>query len=155
MFKEMRKSIILFTAFFFFTGAIRSQELVTDIEKLLTGDEVKQVDSLLQAYHKKSGNLVAVYTDSADISAKDFGDNVYASFKRPGSDDAYSFILMMSRNHSIVFSTVNKKTMPFVNQQKLVGILETGFASFREKQRGEGVIKICTKVMEFLDGLGK
>ena len=149
----MKKNIILFIAFIFFAGAIHSQALVTDKENLFTGQEIKHIDSLLQAYHKKSGNLVAVYTDSADISAKDFGENVYALFKRTGSDDAYSFILMMSRNHSFIFSTVNKKTVPFVTQQKLIGILETGFASFKEKRREEGVIKICTKAMEFLDGL--
>lgn len=124
-----------------------------DKENLLTGGEVKQIDSLLQAYHKKSGNLVAVYTDSADISAKDFGSKVYALFKRTGSEDAYSFILMMSRNHSFIFSTVNNKTGPLTNHQQLVGILETGFASFKEKRRTEGVIKICTKAMELLDGL--
>jgi len=149
----MRKNIILFIAFTFFTGTIRSQELVMDKENLFTAQEIKHIDSLLQAYHKKSGNLVAVYTDSADISVKDFGEDVYAFFKRTGSDEAHSFILMMSRNHSLIFSIVNKKTTAFVNQQLLIGILETGFASFKEKRRAEGVTKICTKAMEFLDSL--
>jgi uncharacterized membrane protein YgcG len=147
--------LIFCAALFFWSNAVCSQERVMDKENLFTAGEIKQIDSLLQAYNKKTGNLVAVYTDSADISAKDFGDDVYALFKKPRSDDAYSFILMMSRKHSLLFSTVNKKTGPLTNQQQLIGVLQAGFDSFKEKRRAEGVIKICTKAMELLDDLPK
>ena len=135
------------------TVCCQDAALVTDKENLFTGLEITHIDSLLQAYHKKSGNLVAVYTDSADISANDFGSKVYALFKKTSSDEAYSFILMMSRTHSHIFSTINNKTVPYANQQQLIGILETGFVSLKEKRREEAVIKICTKAMEFLDSL--
>jgi len=149
--------LILFPAMFcvFFSGNAQLSELVMDKETLFSKTELASIDSLLQAYHKRSGNLVAVYTDTANISNPDFGASVYTIFKKPGTDSAYSYILMMSHKHSLLFSSVNKKTMPFINDQLLVGILEKGFASFKEKRRAEGVMKICSGAMIFLDGLPK
>ena len=128
---------------------------VMDKEDLFTQAEEMRIDSLLQAYHNRSGNLVALYTDSADISEKDFGGKVYAQFKKVAVDSAYSYILMMNRGRSLIFFTLNKKTAAFADQQKLVAILESGFASFKEKKREEGVLKIFTKAIEFLDSLPK
>ena len=139
----------------FFSANAQQSELVVDKENFFTEKEIVSIDSLLQAYHKRSGNLVAVYTDTANISNPDFGASVYATFKKPGTDSAYSYILMMSRKHSLLFSSVNKKTVPFINDQLLVGILEKGFASFKEKRRAEGVMIICSAAMSFLDGLPK
>jgi hypothetical protein len=148
---------MLFLALFcsFFSGNSQQSKLVVDKENLFTETELASIDSLLQAYHKRSGNLVAVYTDTANISNTDFGASVYATFQKPRTDSAYSYILMMSRKHSLLFSSVNKKTMPFINDKLLIGILETGFASFKEKRRAEGVILILKKAMEFLEGLPK
>jgi hypothetical protein len=128
---------------------------VVDKENLFTEREIASIDSLLQAYHKRSGNLVAVYTDTANISEQHAVDSIYALFKKNGIDSAYSFTLMMSRKHSLIFSNVNKKTTPFINDKQLMGILETGFASFKEKRRAEGVMLICTGAMNLLDGLPK
>ena len=125
-----------------------------DKENLLTLQEAKRVDSLLQDYNIKSGNLVAVYTDTADVSINDFRDSVYVLFGVPGKD-IYSYILMLSRRNSQVFSTVNKKATPFSSQQQLIGILEAGIPALKEKRREEGITLICKKAIEFLDKLPK
>lgn len=152
----MKKYTVLFYALIFFIAANAQQtSLVLDKEDLFTETEEKRIDSLLQAYHQKSGNLMALYTDSADISEKDFGYRVYSLFKKPGSDNAYSYILMMSRNHSFLITTVNKITASQVNQQQLEALMEKGFASFKEKKREEGVVKIFEEAMEFLDTIPK
>jgi len=152
-----RKLILLFLMVYgsCFSANTQQSKLVVDNENLFTEMEITSIDSLLQAYHKRSGNLVAVYTDTADISNPEVSASVYATFKKPGTDNAYSYILLMSRKHSLLFSNVNPKTVPFITDQLLVGILEAGFASFKEKRRAEGVILICKKAMEFFDGLPK
>lgn len=139
----------------FFSANAQSSKLVVDKENLFTEKELVSIDSLLQAYHKRSGNLVAVYTDTANVSEQASVEAVYTLFKKNGIDSLYSFTLMMSRNHSLVFSNVNKKTTAFINDKLLFGILETGFASFKEKRRAEGVMIICAGAMKFLDSLPK
>ena len=124
----MKKYTVLVCALLFIiTPHGQQTRWVMDKEDLFTQAEEMRIDSLLQAYHNRSGNLVALYTDSADISEKVFGDKIYALFKKVAVDSAYSYILMMNRGRSLIFSTVNKKTAAFVNQQKLVAILENGF----------------------------
>jgi hypothetical protein len=152
----MKKYTGLFCALILIiTSHAQQTRWVLDKEDLFTQAEEMRIDSLLQAYHKKSGNLVALYTDSINISEKDFGDKVHALFKTVADDSTYSYILMMCRKHSLIFSTVNQKTTAFVDQQKLVAILENGFSSFKEKKREEGVLKIFMKAIEFLDSLPK
>jgi superoxide dismutase len=151
----MKFYTLLLSVFSFFSATAQQSALVVDKENLFSEKEIAAIDSVLQAYHKKSGNLVAVYTDTANISEQHANDAVYALFKKNGIDNALSFTLMMSRNHSLIFSTVNKKTAPFINDKLLMGILEKGFASFKEKRRAEGVLLICSAAMSLLDGLPK
>ena len=113
------------------------------------------VDSLLQAYRNKSGNLVVVYTDTSDISAEGFAASVQMRYGSPATDGYYSFILLMSRKNSLLFASVNSHTLPFVNDQLLLGLLEPGFQSLKEKRRAEGVTRICMKAIEFLEQLPK
>jgi hypothetical protein len=152
-----RELILLFLMVFCscFSANTQQSKLVVDNENLFTETEITSIDSLLRAYHKKSGNLVAVYTDTANISIPEHSASVYATFKKPSTDSAYSYILLMSRKHSLLYSNVNTKTVPFITDQLLVGILEAGFASLKEKRRAVGVILICKKAMEFLDRLPK
>ena len=148
-------TLLILSVFSFLSANAQPSKLVVDKENLFTEKEIVSIDSLLQAYHKRSGNLVAVYTDTADVSESNSVDSVYATFKKNGIDSAYSYILLMSRKHSLIFSNVNKKTAPFINDKLLLGILETGFASLKEKRRAEGVLFICSAAMNFLDGLPK
>lgn len=133
----------------------QSARLVIDKEDLFTTQEEAHIDSVLQAYHKKSGNLMALYTDTADVSAEYFGNRVEALFARDFTDSAYSYILMLSRNHSMMISSLNKKTDPFLNNELLLNILNTGIPSIKEKRREEVVLQIFNKAMEFLDSLPK
>ena len=128
-------TLLILSVFSFLSANAQPSKLVVDKENLFTEKEIVSIDSLLQAYHKRSGNLVAVYTDTANVSEQPFLDSVYATFKKNGIDSAYSFTLTMSRKHSLIFSGVNKKTTPFINDKLLLGILETGFASLKEDRK--------------------
>jgi hypothetical protein len=105
-------------------------------EQFISPFTIKHYDYAFDSRITKNGTLL-------------FADAIAAYEK---SDEIISFHLG-HRKHSLLFSSVNKKTVPFITDQLLVGILETGFASFNEKRRAEGVILICKKAMEFLDGL--
>ena len=147
--------IILLTPFLITALQAQEQSLIQDREKIFTNEETHRIDSFLQIYRKKSGNLVAVYTDSSDISTNAFIETVYATYQSPGTDSSYSFILLMSRNNSLLFGSVNKHTSLFMNDNLLLGLMESGFQLLKEKKTAEGVTIICTKAMEFFDSLSK
>lgn len=136
-------------------AAAQSVRLVIDKEGLFTAPEEVRIDSVLRAYHNKSGNLVALYSDSADVSEESFGDRVEALFAHDFTDTAYSYILMLSRNHSLVISSLNKKTSPFLNKEFLMNILNAGIPSLKEKRLEEGVLLIFSEAMVYLDSLPK
>ncbi len=152
----MKQSIALLFALLMYSVLFaQSQTLVQDKENLFTTEETNLIDSLLQAYRNKSGNLVVVYTDTSDISAEGFAASVQMRYGSPATDGYYSFILLMSRKNSLLFASVNSHTLPFVNDQLLLGLLEPGFQSLKEKRRAEGVTRICMKAIEFLEQLPK
>ena len=148
-------ALFLFIGLLNHTALAQSAALVQDKESLLTGEEHNRIDSLLQAYRNRTGNLIAVYTDTADISAEGFTHSVQLQYGQPATDKHYNFILLMSRKNAFVFASVNQQTVPFVNDGLLTGILESGFASLREKRRAEGITQICIKAIKFLDQLPK
>lgn len=141
--------------FLLFASDLKAQDrpLLQDRENLLTVTERAQIDSLLQAYRKRSVNLVAVYTDSADISVNEFGLSVQEQYGQPKTDRHYNFILLMSRKYGLVFASVNQSTTPFVSEQLLTGILEKGVPALKEKRVADAIRAICTAAMVFLDQL--
>ncbi|MBK9660538.1 MAG: TPM domain-containing protein [Chitinophagaceae bacterium] len=152
----MKQSLALLLALMMYSSLFaQSQTQVQDKENLFTSQEVQRIDSLLQAYRKKSGNLVVVYTVMADISAEGFATSVQMQYGSPATDSFYSFILLMSRKNSLLFASVNKYTLPYVNEDLLLSLLESGFESLKQKRTAEGVTQICMKAIEFLEQLPK
>ena len=145
--------LLLITLVFTRPAMAQDTPLLQDRENLLTAGERLQIDSLLEHYRKRTGQLVAVYTDTADISSPDFTLSVQRQYGDPKTDRHYNFILLMSRKNGLLFASVNQSTMPFVNNELLTGILEKGVASLQAQRRADGVREICQAAMQFLDQL--
>lgn len=131
----------------------QSTRLVIDKESLFTTTEIAHIDSILQAYHNKTGNLMALYTDSADISDLGSGDKAEAIFAHSYADSALSFILMLSRKHSRGVTSINKRTAALVKTQVLGDVLNSGLPLLKEKKREEAVLQIFNNAMKYLDSL--
>lgn len=127
--------------------------LLQDRENLLTISEGRSIDSLLQQYRQRSGNLVAVYTDTVDVSLQEVGLSVQMQYGDPKTDKHYTFILLMSRRHGVLFASVNQSTIPYVNEALLTGILQKGTSALKDQRRADGIREICQAAMEFMGRL--
>jgi hypothetical protein len=126
---------------------------IIDKEGIFNTEEIKQIDSVLQAGYKLTGNFIGIYTDTADVSIESFGEKVV--IRTSINDNAYSFILMMSRHHGLIFATVNKMTAPYTSQQLLVALKQSGTKALANKELAKGVLQICSNALLLLNLLPK
>jgi len=164
----MKTLIYLFAYCFAFHNAT-AQTLVTDKEHLFTKEEINRIDSLLQNYHKSSGNLIVVCTDTLDVTTKMYKDSLIGLYTGNMLVKPYVLFLLLSRKNSIIQLDSNDLLMDIsrikdttdlakMNTEKLeelAKIISYGVPALKEKKREEGVTIICSKAMEFLDALPK
>ena len=178
----MKKTVFVCTLLLFlFCANAQQKTLVTDKEHLFTKDEFGRIDTLLQGYQKRSGNLVVVCTDTLDIRTKAYKDSLIGLYTGDRLIKPYALFLLLSRKNSAIQLESNeldkdsfgkKETIELtktkgVNEpsyvtehtkerlQQLMKILSYGLPSLKEKKLEEGVTIICQKSMEFLDALPK
>ncbi|MGZ4011726.1 MAG: hypothetical protein ACXVLF_12285 [Flavisolibacter sp.] len=177
----MKKRLCLF-ALSLLVLCVNAQQkvLVTDKEHLFTTEETSRIDSLLQGYYKKSGNLIVVCTDTLDVSTKTYKDSLIAVYTGDKLIKPYAIFLLLSRRNSKIQLESNelsrdslgkkdtidltkidneKNEKAYVtegtkkNLEEFMKIVSYGVPALKEKKREEGVTIICKKAMEFLDAL--
>ncbi len=152
----MKKSILAILLIFFNMYLFaQPSNFIIDKEGIFNTEEIKQIDSVLQAGYKLTGNFIGIYTDTADVSIESFGEKVVTLFRTSINDNAYSFILMMSRHHGLIFATVNKMTAPYTSQQLLVALKQSGTKALANKELAKGVLQICSNALLLLNLLPK
>lgn len=174
----MKKAFCISAFSLFFLCANAQQKiLVADKEHLFTTEEISRVDSLLQDYHKRSGNLVVVCTDTLDVSAKTYKDSLIKLYTGDKPIKPYAVFLLLSRKNSTVrlesndlptdssvkkdLTKTEKEQSVYITEDRKEGLEEFmkivtyGLPAFKEKKLEEGVTIICQKAMEFLDTLPK
>lgn len=150
----MKKIFFLFLMLVSLKAAIaQSPALVLDKEGLFTPNEISRLDSQLQQYRLRTGNIVLVASDTADISSGQYADNLVRAFVPDSTQRTFVFMFLLSRKNQLLFASVNSKLKPYVTDALLLDILQTGIPDIKEKRRAEGTLLICKKAMEFLDGL--
>lgn len=169
-------------SFFFFCANAQQKKLVTDKEHLFTTEEINRIDSLLQSYNKKTGNLVVVCTDTLDVRTKIYKDSLIKIYTGDKPIRPYAIFLLLSRKKSIVQLESNElpkdssekkeaTDLTKLNSEKneagnasedtkkgleeFMRIISYGLPALKEKKLEEGVTIICKKAMEFLDLLPK
>ena len=127
--------------------------LVQDKENLFTIDEVTRLDSMLQYYRLQTGKMVIIVTDTADISAATYTDQITKQYVPDSTKKIPVFMLLLSRKNQLLFTAVNAPLRPYVTQELLLEIMNAGIPALKEKRREESATQICKKAMEFLNGL--
>jgi uncharacterized membrane protein YgcG len=143
--------LALFFIFLFVALQTCAQSYVLDKEQYLNVEEIARVDSMLSAYHKRTGTVVLMSTDSLDIKSPTYVSEI---FKRYFPDSASSnrvLMLLMSRRNQYVTMVASKPLAPYINQQQLLDMISAGAPSLQAKRREEGVTNILKKAMETLD----
>lgn len=145
--------IILVT---FLSSALHAQQkkLITDVESIFTVAESNRIDSMLQDYHKRSGNYVIICTDTLDISTDAYKDSLVEVYTPESIQKPYAFFLLLSRRNSKVFLVSNELTEEVPNlMDEIYKIVGYGIPALKEKKVEEAVTIISKKAMEFLDSL--
>lgn len=156
------KFVITLLVVFGVAHLLKAQDnvLLHDQEKLFTTTEQKKMDSLLQHYYKATGNYVSVVTtDTLDIHPGDYSERFAKQQGLSKSQNNYGLVLLMSRKQELIYLTgtgqlVHLKDLPQV-QDALTGIISAGIPDLQEKRTAEGVMKICNKAMQFIEGVAK
>ncbi|MBL0153635.1 MAG: hypothetical protein IPP93_09140 [Chitinophagaceae bacterium] len=151
----MRNTISIL-ACLLFTANLNAQQpkLITDVELIFTAAEKGRIDSLLQDYHKRSGNYVVVCTDTLDISTDAYKDSLVEVYTPESIRKPYAFFLLLSRRNSRVFLVSNELTEEVPNlMDEIYKIVGYGIPALKEKKVEEAVTIISKKAMEFLDAL--
>lgn len=141
---------------FVFGAAAQQKKLVTDKETLFTKEEINRIDSMLQAYRQSSGNLVAVCTDSLDVTTNAYRDSLVSEYTKDDVQKPYAVFLLLSRKNGTVQLVSNElgKDIPY-SVDDFIKIINYGVPALKEKKREEAVTIICKKIMELLDALPK
>jgi uncharacterized membrane protein YgcG len=150
-----QKLIFLLPLLFFMHANSQQPKWVLDKENLLTAAEINRIDSALQRYHESTGKFIIVCTDTADITAQEYTDPIYSSYKEIIANQSYVYILMLSRKNQEVISNVSSKVAPYTDREKLIKLMEPGFPLLKEQKREEAIMVICNNAVKFLDSLPK
>jgi hypothetical protein len=139
-------------AFFTITIA-QTKPLMVDKEKLFTDEAASRIDSMLQSYFLHSHNLMVVYTDSINIDAGGYQETMISEFIKDTINAPYALFLYLSKKNGQINLVSNSRLKEYANLNQLMPILGAGIPSLKEKKTEEGVVLICKKAMEFLNGL--
>lgn len=129
----------------------QTKTLVRDREQLFTEAEVVRLDSMLQQYLGRTGNLLLIATDSLDVSTNTFSNAFFLEHGIDSSSKKAALALLLSRKNGLVFMAANKYLQPYITQDQMIEMLNEGLTSLKEKRREEAAWLICKKAMEFLD----
>jgi uncharacterized membrane protein YgcG len=128
-----------------------AQSYVLDKEQYLNTEEIARVDSLLSAYHKRTGNVVLMSTDSLDINSSSYTSEIFKRYFPDTTSSTRVLMLLMSRKNQFVKMIASKPLMPHITQQQMLDMIGAGAPSLQAKRREEGVTLILKKAMETLD----
>lgn len=137
------------------TLQVAAQTHVQDKEQLFTKDEVYRLDSMLQQYHQLTDKIVLIATDSSEVNNPSYKNELFQQYFPDSTSNKWVLMLLMSRKSQTIMLVVSKPLLPYISQQLLMDIIETGILSIKDKRREEGAAIICKKAMEFLNGLQK
>ena len=138
-----------------FVIAVTAQQkkLVLDHEKIFTAKEIASLDSMLQQYRRRSGRIVLISTDTANVSTEQYATNLVNQFVKGNANKPYVFMLLLSKKKVMILASINDKVKPFIKDRTLLDILDAGIPSFKENRTAEGSRLVCKKAMEFLNTL--
>jgi uncharacterized membrane protein YgcG len=128
-----------------------AQSYVLDKEQYLDAEEISRVDSLLSAYHKRTGTVVLMSTDSLNINSPTYVNELFQKYFPDTTSSTRVLMLLMSRKHQFVKMVASKPLMPHITQQQMLEMISAGAPSLQAKRREEGVTLILKKAMETLD----
>ena len=129
-----------------------AQPLVFDRESIFTAEEAGRIDSLLQDYFHRSNKIVAVITDTADVSDKAFHSRSIQEIARNAPPKTAVILVLLSRRRSMVnLASSELGTGSPERFREFSEILAAGIPALKEKRREEGVTLMCMKAMQFLE----
>lgn len=146
------KNVFLFI-FLIIAIQTSAQSYVLDQEKYLKPDEVARVDSMLSAFHKRTGTVLLMSTDSLDINSSDYNNKIFQRYFPDTTSSNRVLMLLMSRKTQFVKIVASKSLLPFIDQVQMLDMINAGAPSLRAKKGEEGVTLILKKAMETIDKL--
>ena len=128
--------------------------LLVDREEVLAPDARGRMDSLLNAYHDRTGNVLTFCSDSADVSIKTYQDSVEKAYASLAGREGYSIHVLVSRRHQkIQLASDNMARFDRAKFEEFMKIVSFGVPALKDGKRELGFTAICMKAMEFLDSL--
>jgi hypothetical protein len=124
---------------------------VRDHEKIFSAAETTRLDSLLNAFHIRTGQYLIAVTDTSDVSAPGYADSLTRLFVPDTIQKIMVSEMLFSRTHSRVFISVNKHLKPFTPEEKLMEFLNAGIPFLREKRPGTAAWVMAEKMIVFLE----
>lgn len=130
-----------------------AQSYVLDQEQYLKPEEVARVDSMLSDFHKRTGTVLLMSTDSLNINSADYTNKIYQRYFPGTTSSNRVLMLLMSRKTQVVKMVASKPLTTFIDRMQMLDMINAGAPSLRAKKGEEGVTLILKKAMEELDKL--
>jgi uncharacterized membrane protein YgcG len=143
----------LLAIFLIITVQTHAQSYVLDIEKYLSAEEVARVDSMLAEFHKRTGNVVLMSTDSLNIQDPLYKNELFSRYYPDSTSSQKVMMLILSRKNQLVQITMGRNLQPFFAEQRITEMIFAGAPALQAKRREEGVTIILRKAMEALGAL--
>ncbi|HLO81056.1 MAG TPA: TPM domain-containing protein [Chitinophagaceae bacterium] len=141
----------LFVIFLIISVQTSAQSYVLDKEQYLNAEEIARVDSMLAAFHKKTGSVVLMSTDSLDIKSPLYTSEIYQRYFPDSTSSTRILMLLMSRKNQYVTMVASKPLATYISQQQMLDMIFAGAPALQAKRREEGVVIILKKAMEALE----
>ena len=139
--------------FLIITVQTQAQSYVLDMEKYLSAEEVARVDSMLAEFHKRTGKVVLMSTDSLNIHDPSYKNDLFSRYFPDSTSTEKVMMLVMSRKNQLVQITIGRNLLPYFTEQKLTEMIFAGAPALQARRREEGVTIILRKAMEALEAL--
>jgi uncharacterized membrane protein YgcG len=139
--------------FLIITIQTHAQLYVLDLEKYLSPEEATRVDSMLAGFHKRTGKVVLMSTDSLNIKEPSYKSNLFSRYYPDSTSNERVMMLVLSRKNQLVQITMSRNLLPFFTDQKITEMIFAGAPALQARRREEGVTTILRKVMEALEAL--
>lgn len=143
----------LLAIFLIITVQTHAQSYVLDIEKYLSPEELGRVDSMLAGFHKRTGKVVLMSTDSLNIQDPLYKNELFSRYYPDSTSSQKVMMLILSRKNQLVQITMGRNLQPFFAEQKITEMIFAGAPALQAKRREEGVTIILRKAMEALETL--
>lgn len=132
---------------------VSAQLYVLDMEKYLAPEEIGRVDSMLADFHKRTGKVVLMSTDTLNVRDPLYSNELFRRYFPDTTSSEKVLILLMSRKNQLVQMTASKTLLGKINDQMLLEMIRAGAPSLQAKRREEGVTIILKKAMEAMEKL--